>query len=108
MRLEHYNEETLKKELEDIVGKYLDLSRYALFFFGSRVAGTGDDRSDIDVGIEGPEEIPLAVIGSIRSELELLPTLYTIDVVDFKGVSEKFYAFAKKSVEYIHNPVVTV
>lgn len=108
MRLEHYDEKKLKKELTEIVGKHLDISRYALFFFGSRVSGTGDDRSDIDVGIEGPEEIPLGVMGQIRCELENVPTLYTIDVVDFKGVSEKFYSFAKQRIEYIHNPIVTV
>ncbi len=108
MRLEHYDEEKLKNELIEIIKKHLDLSRYALFFFGSRVTGRGDDRSDIDVGIEGKEKIPLGVMGRIRSELENLPTLYSIDVVDFQSVSDKFYAFAKQNIEYIHSPMVTV
>ncbi|MEK7189472.1 MAG: nucleotidyltransferase domain-containing protein [Patescibacteria group bacterium] len=52
-RLEYYPVEKLKKELKDIAAKYLDLKKYHLFFFGSRVTGKGSERSDIDVGIEG-------------------------------------------------------
>lgn len=102
MRLEHYPSEELKREILKIVGKRLDLAKYRVFFFGSRVAGKGTSRSDIDVGIEGPEAIPPAVWLEIQDEIENLPTLYKIEVVDFKHVAPIFKEVALRHIEVIH------
>lgn len=101
MRLEHYPIEKLKKEILDIVGKYVDLKTIQVFFFGSRVSGKGTDRSDIDVGIEGPDKIEAAVMGNIKDEIESLPTLYTIDIVDLASTTEKFRQVAKQHIKLI-------
>jgi predicted nucleotidyltransferase len=101
MRLEYYPEDKLKKEILEILGKYLDLSKYKVFFFGSRVSGAGDSHSDIDIGIEGPE-IPAYAKLEIEEELENLPILYKIDFVDFNNVSDKFKKFAKEHIEYLN------
>jgi predicted nucleotidyltransferase len=101
MRLEHYSEEKLKKEILEIVGKYLDLSKYKIFFFGSRVAGTGDERSDIDVGIEGRTPLPSGALLDIQDALENLPTLYKVEIVDFSRVDERFKKVAKEHIEVI-------
>ncbi|MFN7170975.1 MAG: nucleotidyltransferase domain-containing protein, partial [Candidatus Omnitrophota bacterium] len=91
----------LKEEIKKIVGKYLDLNAYQIFFFGSRVKGDNFPCSDIDIGIEGTEEIPPEAKFKIEEELENLPILYKIEVVDFKHVSEDFRREALKFVEYI-------
>ncbi len=104
MRLEYYDEDTLKKELKKIIGRYLDLSKYAVFFFGSRVTGNGDDRSDIDVGIEGVHTVPSNKLWKIREDIESLPTLYKLDVVDFSNTSNSFREVAKSKIEYINEP----
>jgi predicted nucleotidyltransferase len=101
MRLEYYPADKLKKEILEILGKYLDLSKYKVFFFGSRVSGSGDSRSDIDIGIEGPE-IPAYTKLEIEEELENLPILYKIDFVDFNNVSDKFKKVAKEHIEYLN------
>jgi predicted nucleotidyltransferase len=101
MKLEHYPAEKLKEEILKILSKYLDLSQYKVFFFGSRVKGNADERSDIDIGIEGPE-IPSHIKFEIEEELEHLPILYKIDFVDFNNVDEDFKKIAKKYVEYIN------
>ena len=101
MRLEHWPQEKLELELKTVIGKYLDLSKYKLFFFGSRVTGKGDERSDIDVGIEGPKPVPYRIVSQIKEELEEKPILYSIDIVDFTSASEKFQQIAKNFVEYI-------
>ena len=101
MLLEHYPVERLKREILDVIGRHLDLREYRVFFFGSRVTGRAVDRSDVDVGIEGTEEIPISVMGMIRDEVADLPTLYTVDVVDFKVVSEGFRRTALTSIEPI-------
>ena len=101
MRLEHYPLEKLKKEILEIVGRHLDLGRYRVFFFGSRVSGKGTDQSDIDIGIEGPEPVPHDVLFRIRDDVEHIPTLYKIDVVDFRGASVDFREVALQYIEPI-------
>lgn len=99
MRLEHYPVEKLKREILAIIGKHLDLTKYRVFFFGSRVAGTGTDRSDIDVGIEGPKPISASAWMEIEETIENLPSLYKIEIVDFKHISPKFRKVALQTTE---------
>jgi predicted nucleotidyltransferase len=102
MRLEHYSGRKLKAEILKIIGKYLDLSQHRIFYFGSRVAGNNFERSDIDIGIEGPKEIPGNIMVEIREDIDNLPTLYSFDVVDFGNVSREFRDAAMKDVEYVN------
>jgi predicted nucleotidyltransferase len=102
MRLEHYPQEKLKKMILESVGRHLDLKKYKVFFFGSRVEGKGTDRSDIDVGIEGPAPVPFEAWQAIQEEIEDLPTLYKIEIVDFGKVTSKFYEVAKQHIEVIN------
>jgi len=102
MRLEHYSGRKLKPEILKIVGKYLDLRHFRVFFFGSRVAGHNFDRSDIDIGIEGPKEIPGNIMVEIREDIDNLPTLYEFDIVDFGNVSPEFRDGAMRDVEYVN------
>ena len=101
MRLERYPVERLKKELLAVVGKHLDLNTHRLFFFGSRVTGGGTDRSDVDVGIEGPESVPAPQWLAIQDEVDELPMLYKIEFVDFKRVSPEFREVATQHIELI-------
>jgi predicted nucleotidyltransferase len=101
MRLAHYPVDELTRELLRIIDTYLDLSAYKVFFFGSRVTGRGTERSDIDLGIEGPEPIPHETLQDIEEKIEALPTLYKIEVVDFRRVPKKFAAVARQALEYL-------
>lgn len=101
MRLEYYSQEKLKKEILGIVGKYLDLSEYKIFFFGSRVRGDNFPHADIDIGIEGPREIPPGIKLQIEEEIDSLPCLYKFDIVDFSIVCESFRKESLKEVEYV-------
>lgn len=92
----------LTPKIKEIVSKYLDLSEYDLFLFGSRIKGDNSGRSDVDIGIEGKKKIPAYIKISIEDELEELPTLCKIDLVDFKLVSPGFKKEAKKHLKYIN------
>jgi predicted nucleotidyltransferase len=108
MQLEHYPIEKLQNEIRAIVRRHFGTQEYKLFFFGSRVAGNNNDRSDIDIGIEASEPIPLHIMGRIREEIEELPTLYTIQIVDFHRVSQQFRIIALEHVEqFVFNPSAT-
>lgn len=101
MRLKYYSLKKLKKEILNIVEKYLDLKLYKVFFFGSRVTGKSFPRSDIDIGILGPKPIPPEIKFQIEEELEKLPTLYKFDLVDFSQVPLRFKKEALKNIEYV-------
>ncbi|MBI2888824.1 MAG: nucleotidyltransferase domain-containing protein [Candidatus Liptonbacteria bacterium] len=101
VRIEHENPEELKKNIKEIFGRHLDLSHYKIFFFGSRVTGRGDDRSDIDIGILGNEPVPRDAIGKIQDDIEESDILYDIDVVDFATVSDRFKKVAMETTEYL-------
>jgi len=101
MKLAHYPEKKLKKEILEIIGKHLDLRKYKVFFFGSRVKGDNFPRADIDIGIEGPRAIPIEIMAEIKEKIEELPILYKFDVIDFKMVSDKFKKEALKYIEYV-------
>jgi len=102
MRLEYYSARKLKSEIREIIGSYLDLKLYRVFFFGSRVGGKNSERSDIDIAIDGPEEIPGNIMVEIRNEIDNLPTLYRFDIVDFKKVSPEFRASAVQEIENVN------
>ena len=102
MKLEHYSQKKLEKKILEIVGKYLDLKKYKVFFFGSRVSGENHERSDIDIGIKGPKKIPYGVIYNIQEDMnEKIPTLYKFDVVDFKDADKNFIKVVSQHKEYI-------
>lgn len=103
MKLKHYPVRKLKKEILKIISKYLDLKKYQVFFFGSRVSGRASERSDIDIGIEGSKPIPLDVLAKIKEEIREIPTLYHLDVVDFKNIDQDFYKVARQNIELINS-----
>lgn len=104
MRLEYYPLEKLKKEILDIISPRLDLKQYRVFFFGSRVMDKGNDRSDIDVGIEGATAIPAVAWLEIQEEFEQFPSLYKIEIVDFHRAAPIFREVALQNIEYISTP----
>ena len=81
-----------------VVRRHLPDPSYRVFLFGSRAAGSAQPRSDIDIGIEGPAPVPRATLAAIEDELDEAPTLFTIDVVDFARVAEKFRRVARQRI----------
>ena len=88
---------TLQENIVSIVAKYLDTRAYRVVLFGSRAQGRGGDRSDIDIGIQGSQPVPLHTLTLIQEEIDALPTLHTIQIVDFARVSPMFRNVAQKT-----------
>ncbi len=101
MRLERASLEQFKRQLLDILHRHIELKEYKVFFFGSRVTGRGDERSDIDIGVLGAEPIPSDVWHQIQGDLENLPFLYKVDIIDFAQVQNDFKKVAAEKVEWI-------
>lgn len=102
MRLEHEPEGLLKEKILEVLGRHIKLSDYRVFVFGSRVSGGGSERSDIDLGIQGADPLPIDVLGDIQEELEDLDILYKIDIVDFAAASDRFRQAALQRTETIN------
>ena len=81
-----------------VIRRHVPDPAYCVFMFGSRAAGSAAERSDIDIGIEGPAPVPRSALAAIHDELEEAPTLYTIDVVDFMRMPENFRQLAQDRV----------
>jgi len=101
MKLEHIKLEWLNKEVKNVISRSLDLDKYKLFYFGSRVKGQNREGSDIDIGIEGEQPLDLFLEAKIREELANLPTLCGVEFVDFKKVSADFKKVAESNIELI-------
>src|SRR5574341_496507 len=71
---------------------------YRTFLFGSWASGEAGERSDIDIGIEGPAEVRPAAMVEIREACEALPTLYTVELVDFARAPREFARHATSSI----------
>ncbi|MFH2085343.1 MAG: nucleotidyltransferase domain-containing protein [bacterium] len=99
MQTQGYPYSQLKAELRQVVGKHIDLQNYQAFIFGSRTNDQGDDRSDIDIGIEGQSPLSVTKLANLREDLDNLPTLYSFDVVDFSTVSDSFKKTAKLAID---------
>lgn len=92
----------LQNDIKNIVFRYLDSSDTKVFVFGSRVNGTNRKFSDIDLGLESNNSIPYTLVLDIEDEFENSNIPYSVDVVDFSKVSEKFKAVAKQNVMYLN------
>jgi hypothetical protein len=71
---------------------------YRVFPFGPPATSSAGECSDIDIGIESLGPVSRAALAAIQDEIEDAPTLYTIKVVDFACVSEKFRRVAEHRV----------
>ena len=101
MILQNYPEKKFKVEIRSLVGKYLDLNKHQLIIFGSRVNGSASKWSDVDLGILGSDKVSSSVMGNIKDDLEEMPILYKIDVVDFASTSQEFRNIALQNYEQI-------
>lgn len=97
MKIDFISEVHMTTMLQKILRSYPQLQGCRIFYFGSRISGANTPSSDIDIGIEGPTSVPRYIMARIRDDIDNLPTLYTIDVVDFTRTSEQF-----KKIAYMH------
>lgn len=84
------NIEPLLKEIINIVKKDIRNSNYKIYLFGSWAKGNALYNSDIDIAIDSEKPLDIDIIIRIKEEIENIPTLRSIDIVDLNSVSEDF------------------
>lgn len=100
------SDQEVKSYILQIVAKYLDLSRFYVFLFGSRATGQNFPRSDWDIGVFGSEKIPGDKMAQLKGDLEDSNIVYMVDVVDFQGLTEDFKKIALSKIELWNTPKI--
>jgi len=87
--------ETVKKILASHVPQAKVLA------FGSRVAGTPKDYSDLDIAVMAGSELELAALAELREAFAESDLPFRVDVLDWHSISPEF----KKIIEAAHEIV---
>jgi predicted nucleotidyltransferase len=90
--------ETVKR----ILAEYVPESEVRVF--GSRVAGTLKDYSDLDLAIVGPGELDSDVMMRLREAFEESDLPIRVDVLDWRAVSPSFREVIDKRYETLQIP----
>jgi len=74
-----------------------------IFLFGSRASGKArSPNADIDLGVLSDKRLTYLELAKIEEKLDEIPTLYSIDVVDFSQRDDSFTREATKEARTIY------
>lgn len=80
----------LNRKIRQILARHLANRHYRLYLFGSRAAGTATVRSDYDLAIQTDAPLPLAILAALRADMEELPVMQRIELVDLAACAPDF------------------
>lgn len=109
----------LREQIVGVLEKHLAANKGSfVFLFGSRAAGRFSERSDYDLGImffepsgnktsvlndsNSLKPVPLDLLSRMKGDLEDLPILQRIELVDFSRVSGEFRLIALEGIVPIY------
>ncbi|MGA0556397.1 nucleotidyltransferase domain-containing protein [Larkinella sp. VNQ87] len=89
----------------EVLLRFLDTTRFGFFLFGSQATGKARRRSDIDIGIIGPEPVNPALLNQLQEIFDESDLLYKVDLIDFFQIRDPdFKRIASQSVQWWNNP----
>ena len=92
--------ERLRQQLHELAGKYRQ-KEMRLFVFGSFARGDQRTTSDLDIGIEWERKRSEKLFTKLYNEIQELPTIRKIDLVDFEKAEKNFKDTASKDKIYL-------
>ena len=84
-----------QKIIENILNKYKE---YSFYYYGSRVKGTFEKTSDLDILIKGKEEMPLFILQEIKEEFDKSDLPYIVNFCDYNSIDKNFYDIIEKDL----------
>ena len=91
--MEHSSSKPVRDILDmvtKIVRRHLPDHSYRILLFGSWARSDAMPTSDIDIGILGKQPVNDLTMARIREELDELPTLRKVEIVDLQAVDDRF------------------
>ena len=82
--------------IENILNKYE--KEYSFYYYGSRVKGTFEKTSDLDILIKGKKEMPLFILEEIKEEFDKSNLPYIVNFSDYNSIDKNFYNIIKKDL----------
>lgn len=92
--------EIIIKQIKKTIREKLPIN-FKILLFGSWVRGDALKTSDLDIGILGKKKVPWPVMVKILEEVEEIPTLRKIDIVDLNATEKKFKNNALKHAKIL-------
>ena len=71
---------------------------YDFYYYGSRVKGTFNKTSDLDILIKGTSEMPLLDLVELKEKFDESKLPYIVNFTDYNGLDEKFYNLIKNDL----------
>jgi uncharacterized protein len=84
-----------------ILKKNLSTYKYEARVFGSRVTGNAKKFSDLDIAIVAKGKIPPEIFERIKDDCSASSLPFTVDIVDFGTVGDKFKKIIEERFEVI-------
>jgi predicted nucleotidyltransferase len=73
-----------------VIRRYLPAESHRILLFGSWATLEAAPTSDIDIAIEGVTAVDSTVMWEIHEEIDKLPTLRKIQIIDIQQVHDRF------------------
>jgi|APFre7841882590_1041340.scaffolds.fasta_scaffold50099_2 predicted nucleotidyltransferase len=73
-----------------VIRRYLPAESHRILLFGSWATLEAAPTSDIDIAIEGATAVDSTVMSEIHEEIDKLPTLRKIQIIDIQQVHDRF------------------
>jgi len=83
----------------EIIKKHI--SNCYVLAFGSRIKGTNNAASDLDLAVVGSDKISFDIIGAMKEDFMESDIPYKVDVLDYNGISPTF----KKIIDAQNIPI---
>ena len=77
----------------NILKEYFD--RYSFYYYGSRVKGTFNKTSDLDILIKGNQEMPLKNLVELKEKFDESKLPYIVNFTDYNNIDGNFYSLIK-------------
>jgi len=81
--------------IRSIFSKY---KNYNFYYYGSRVKGTFEKTSDLDILIKGKSEMPLNTLADIKDEFDESSLPYIVNFADYHSITPEFYKRIEKDL----------
>lgn len=82
--------------IENILKEYD--KEYSFFYYGSRVKGTFEKTSDLDILIKGNQEMPLSILEEIKEKFDKSSLPYIVNFSDYYAIEKYFYNLIKPTL----------
>lgn len=83
----------------NILKEYSD--KYSFYYYGSRVKGTFNKTSDLDILIKGEQEMPLKDLVELKEKFDESRLPYIVNFTDYNSIDERFYNLIKADLVLI-------